>query len=184
MIAGSDRLSRLPIQSVPSETYDETPVWGTPSLMATTRTRTTMRTNEGIESSVKLPALKIRSSGAVGLAGAAHRRRNGEGEGQDLAEDDDLDVDRERRFDGAPDRRAGDERRAEVAVQDVLDPDEILLDDGLVESELLIELDAVRGTVAGAEDDRRGISGQQMDEVEGSDGDDKDDADQHDQPLQ
>ncbi len=70
-----------------------------------------------------------------------------------------------------------------LPLQDVFDPDEVLLDDGLVEAELAVEPGSVRGGVPGAEDDRRGVAGQEVDEVEGPDGDDKDDADQHDQPL-
>jgi hypothetical protein len=82
---------------------------------------------------------------AVGLAGAAHGRGMAKANAKIWLM---MMVSRSigrRRLDGAPDGRFGDERGAQVAPQDVFDPDEILLDDGFIEPELPIELGRLAG---------------------------------------
>src|SRR5664280_2865289 len=72
-------------------------------------------------------------------------------------------------------------RQAQVAPHDIADPDEVLVEDRLVESEQLVELGAVAGAVAGAEDNGGRVTRQEVDEVEAADRDDEDYADQHHQ---
>src|ERR1019366_9563016 len=76
--------------------------------------------------------------GPVGLARRDHGQGDGDEQGEDLAQDDQLDVDGQGSANGRDDRDPRDERRAQIAVQHVAPPDEVLLDNGPVESQLFV----------------------------------------------
>ena len=74
------------------------------------------------------------------------------------------------------------ERLAEVALEDVADPDEVLLPQGLVQAELVVDGgDVLRGGV-GPEDGDGRVAREQVDQEEGGDGDEEDDDDEQHQP--
>ena len=105
---------------------------------------------------------------------------SGDGGGQDLGEDDQLDVDGERLRDDAHGRLMGGEGLAQVALEDVADPDEVLLPERLVETELMVEDRRVLRGVVRPEDGDGGVARQQVDQEEGGHRHEEDDDDEED----
>ena len=75
---------------------------------------------------------------AVGAPGGLHRHGESDDAGDELGEDDQLDVDGERLPNNARGRLVGGEGLAQVALEDVADPDEVLLGERLVQPELMV----------------------------------------------
>ena len=96
-------------------------------------------TNGGSASMAKVVLLDAWSNSLLGLRADVHRHGEGDGEGDDLGEDDQLEVDGERLGDDARRRLVRRERLAQVALEHVADPDEVLLPQRLVEAELAVE---------------------------------------------
>ena len=103
-------------------------------------------------------------------------------EGEDLRHDDELEVDRHGHAEGVGHGLLGQERRAQVAVEDVGDPRAVLRHEALVEPQLVQQHGARRRGVVGPEDGQGGVAGQEVDEEEGEDRDEEADDDQLDEP--
>ena len=82
----------------------------------------------------KVVLLDAWSNSLLGLRADVHRHGEGDGEGDDLGEDDQLEVDGERLRDDGRRRLVRRVGLAQVALEDVADPDEVLLPQRLVEA--------------------------------------------------
>ena len=95
---------------------------------------------------------------AVGAPGGLDGHGHGDGDGHELGEDDQLEIDRERLRNDAHRRLMGGEGLAQVALEDVADPDEVLLPERLVETELVVEDRRVLRGVVRPEDGDGGVA--------------------------
>jgi hypothetical protein len=91
-----------------------------------------------------------------------------------------IDVDREALRDHADRALVRGVRLAQVPLEHVAHPDEVLLDEGLVEAELMVDDGHVAGRGVGAEDGVGRVAGQQVDQKErGHRHEEDDDDEQH-----
>ena len=164
-------------------TYDEGPGkrWRCTEKISV---RITMTMKGGRASRPKVAPVETLSSALFGRRAGEEREGNRDAERHDLREDDELDVDGHGVRDRVGDRLVGDEGLAEVALEDVPDVGEVLLQQRLVEAELLQEERLVLGRVVRTEDGDRGITGQQVHQEERADRDQEDHHDQGRQALQ
>lgn len=100
-------------------------------------------------------------------------QRNGNGEGNDLRDDDEFEVDGETGGHDVGDRLMVQVGLTEVAVEDRTQPHEVLLVERFVQSQLLEEHGPVVGCVVGTEDDHRRIAREQVHQQEAQDRDDE-----------
>ena len=77
----------------------------------------------------------------------------------------------------------GGERLAQVALEDVADPDEVLLPERLVQTELVVEDRRVLRGVVGPEDGHGGVAREQVDQEERGHRHEEDDDDEEDGAL-
>ena len=118
----------------------------------------------------------------VGFARHHQGERDGDGEGDQLADEDELDGHRCAGGQDVGHRLVVEVRGPEVPVEGRVQPDRVLVPQRQVEPELLQQDRPVGGGVVGAEDLGRRVAGQQVDEHEHQDGDDEGHHQQLDEP--
>ncbi len=96
-------------------------------------------TNGGRARRPKVPVVATLSKGLVGPARGDEGERDGHEEGDDLRDDDELDVDGVAGGDDVGDGLVVEVRVAEVAVEDGGEPGRVLVPQRLVETQLLVE---------------------------------------------
>ena len=123
-------------------------------------------TNGGRASMANVVLFDAWSKSLLGAARRVHRHGEGDDEGDDLGEDDQLEVDGERLGDDGRRRLVRRVGLAQVALEDVADPDEVLLPQRLVEAQLAVDRGDVLRRGVGPEDGVGGVAREQVDQEE------------------
>ena len=119
----------------------------------------------------------------VGAQGGHQGQGDGHEEGQDLRDDDELEVDGDGLAQGVGHRLLGEEGRLpRLPWKTLVIQVPYCWSRTLVEPELAQQLGPGRGRVVRAQDGEGGVAGQEVDEQEREDRDEEDDDDQLDQP--
>jgi hypothetical protein len=112
-----------------------------------------------------------------------HRQRERDAERDELADPDDLEVDREVLGEDRRDALPRDLGDAEISVQDVVEPRPVLLEQRPVEPQLSVEDRSGMGRIVEAENDLRGVARDEVDQEEAEDGDAEDHDDERQESL-
>ncbi len=153
------------------------------SLTATSSTSNGPTTKVGRASMPKVEVVAIAVEEPVGAQRGDQGHGDGDEEGQDLGDDDELEVDGHGHADGVGHRLLGEEGEPRLPWKTLVIQVPYCGHEALVEPQLVQQLGPGAGRVVGPQDGQGGVAGQEVDEQEGDDRDEEADDDQLDQPA-